>query len=109
KTAATLSRSVGLGVQRPRRIASTRCSSSPARSASCLPSSPCSTHRSLTVRVGSICCTSRVHAPGEALVGQAFHRRAKDNGSRKGEAQAPCPEEFGGRPLPGGGPVPYSF
>src|SRR5262249_45782386 len=58
KTAATLSRSVGLGVQRPRRIASTRCSSSPARSASCLPSSPCSTHRSLTVLVGSIGCTS---------------------------------------------------
>src|SRR3954467_8510166 len=47
-TRAMASRSSGLGVHRPSTIARTRDSSRPDRSASCLTSIPCSTHRRST-------------------------------------------------------------
>src|SRR5262245_15303059 len=47
-TRAMASRSSGLGVHRPSAMARTRCSSTPDRSASCLTSIPCSTHKRST-------------------------------------------------------------
>src|SRR6185312_2487633 len=52
-TAAILSRSSGLGVQRPSAIASTRCSSTLAFVASCRVSRLCSRHRSSMLRTAS--------------------------------------------------------
>src|SRR5262249_49863880 len=53
-TPATLSRSVGLGVQRPSTMANTRCSSRPAFSVSCLWSIRCAAHNSSTLFAASI-------------------------------------------------------
>src|SRR5262249_34974246 len=73
-TAATLSRSAGLGVQRPSTMASTRCSSSPDRSASCLWSIPCSRQSSSTLLLASI----TTPPAGEKSPGLAPSRRAAE-------------------------------
>src|SRR5262245_29970053 len=75
--AATLSRSAGLGVQRPSTIASTRCSSSPARSASCFTSILCSAQSSSTLLRASIPAIPSSGRPAElrAVAVQVLHRR----------------------------------
>src|SRR5262245_30592057 len=62
KTAAILSRSLGLGVQRPRTMAAVRPSSRPERAASSLASSLCSRQRSLTCFCCSMARPSRAAA-----------------------------------------------
>src|SRR5437660_5943083 len=73
-TAATLSRSAGLGVHRPSTMASTRDSSSPERSASCLTSILCSWHRSLTLLADSMVPPSGAAAELRAVAVDVGHR-----------------------------------
>src|SRR4051794_4630910 len=96
KTAAMRSRSAGLGVHRPRRIATTRCSSTPERSASCRASMPAAAHNwSTLLRFSAIVGPSRTAAELRAV---AVHVR--DFGAVSPRHLVGSDAECGGQALP---------